>query len=75
MFSQVARSDLRVDPGFSLLLAKAYKFKETADYGLGQASVVTETEAQDLIAQAKNFVEAIAGLLAPDADPLDQDKD
>jgi uncharacterized protein (UPF0332 family) len=75
MISQVAKSDSRVDIGFSSLLAKAYKFKETADYGLGQISAVTETEAQDLIAQAKNFVETIVQLLAADVDPLDQNKD
>jgi uncharacterized protein (UPF0332 family) len=46
MFAQVAKADPRIDRKLASLLGRAYKYKETADYGVGSQSVVTVKEAQ-----------------------------
>jgi hypothetical protein len=53
----------------STLLGRAYKFKETADYGVGPQSIVTVEEAQSVIDIAQRFIEAIAQLLPPGVAP------
>jgi uncharacterized protein (UPF0332 family) len=45
-------------------LARAYKFKEIGDYGLGDAAMVTEDEARDLIEGAAQFIGAVKRLIA-----------
>jgi uncharacterized protein (UPF0332 family) len=69
MFAQVAKADPRVDRKLASLLGRAYKYKETADYGVGSQSVVTVKEAQDVIAIAQRFVDTIAQLLPPGVTP------
>lgn len=69
MFAQVAKADPRVDRKLASLLARAYKYKETADYGVGSQAVVTAKEAQDTIAIAQRFVDAITQLLPPGVAP------
>lgn len=69
MFAQAAKADPRVDRKLASLLARAYKYKETADYGVGSQSVVTVKEAQDVIAIAERFLDTIAPLLPPGVNP------
>ncbi len=65
-FAEVTKGDARFDRTLTSLLARAYKFKEDADYGVGARSSVTVKEAQDLIDLAQRFVDRIAQLLSPD---------
>ena len=44
-------------------LARAYKFKEIADYGIGPQAVVTAVEAQEMIDLATRFVDRMAEIL------------
>jgi len=44
-------------------LARAYKFKEIGDYGVGDGAVVTEDEARDLVGGAARFIAAVSGLI------------
>jgi uncharacterized protein (UPF0332 family) len=70
MFALVAKADPRVDRKLASLLGRAYKFKETADYGVGSQSIVTVEEAQGVVDIAQHFIKAIAQLLPPGVAPL-----
>jgi uncharacterized protein (UPF0332 family) len=65
MFARVAKDDPRIDRAFASLLARAYKFKEVADYGVGSQGVVTVQEAQEVIGIAARFVDTITRVLPP----------
>ena len=65
MFALVAKADPRVDRRLASLLGRAYKFKETADYGVGSQTIVTVEEAQDVIDIAQRFIDTITQLLLP----------
>ena len=65
LFSLVAKDDPGINPAFVAMLARAYKFKEVADYAVGSQAVVTVAEAQGVIDIAQRFVDTIAGLLPP----------
>lgn len=65
MFARTAKADRRIDRTFASLLARAYKFKEVADYGVGSQGIVTVQEAQEVIDIAARFVDTITRLLPP----------
>ncbi|MEO9191407.1 MAG: HEPN domain-containing protein [Acetobacteraceae bacterium] len=65
MFASVTKDDPRVDRTLASLLARAYKFKEVADYGVGSQAPITAEEAQDVIDIAQRFVDTITQLLPP----------
>lgn len=69
MFSQIGKNDARLVPECSSLLARAYQYKETADYGVGRDAVVPLAEAQDLIDRARGCIDTIATVLASAPDP------
>ena len=67
-FAEVTKGDGRFDRALTSLLARAYKFKEVADYGIGPGGGVTAKEAQGLIDLAQRFVDKITQLLPPGVD-------
>ena len=68
-FAEITKGDVRFDRALTSLLARAYKFKEVADYGIGARSSVTVKESQDLIDLAQRFVDRVAQLLPPGVTP------
>lgn len=62
-FARLARETREIDKAFSIFLAKAYKYKEIGDYGVGQGAVVTMTEADDAVKNAARFIDCITTLL------------
>jgi uncharacterized protein (UPF0332 family) len=63
-FARLAKDDPRLDRSLTRFLARAYKLKEIADYGVGAQAVVTVAEAQEMIDEAARFIERVAALLA-----------
>jgi uncharacterized protein (UPF0332 family) len=66
VFARLAKDDPRVDRTFTSFLAKAYTFKEVADYGVGSQAIITAQEAQELIDGAERFVDFLERLLPPE---------
>lgn len=52
------------DRGLLTFLARAYKYKELSDYGIGAAASITEDEAGSLIEAAAGFLERVKMLVA-----------
>ena len=69
MFAMVSKADPRVDRTLASLLGQTYKFKETADYGVGSQGVVSLEEAQGVIDNAQRFLDSITRLLSSGAAP------
>ncbi len=65
MFAKISKDEPHVDRSFTALLAQAYKFKEIADYGIGDSAVVTLSDPQDRIESAQLFVQTMSGLMRP----------
>ena len=63
-FARLAKDEPRLDRTLTRFLARAYKVKEIADYGIGPQAVVTIAEAQDTIDAAARFIDRIAEILA-----------
>jgi uncharacterized protein (UPF0332 family) len=63
-FARLARNEPGIDKAFSVFLAKAYKYKEIADYGVAHGAVVTMTEADDAVAHAARFIDCITTMIA-----------
>jgi uncharacterized protein (UPF0332 family) len=63
-FARLARATPEIDKTFSIFLAKAYKYKEISDYGVGHGAVVTMAEADDAVKDAARFIDCVAMLLA-----------
>ncbi len=63
-FARLTKDDPRIDQSLTRFLARAYKVKEIADYGIGPQAVVTIGEAQDTIDAATRFLDRIAEILA-----------
>jgi uncharacterized protein (UPF0332 family) len=66
-FARLARETRAIDRVFPVFLARAYKYKEIADYGVGHGAVVTMAEADDALKNAARFIDCIAALLAEPA--------
>ena len=62
-FARLAKDDPGIDRTFTRFLARAYKFKEIADYGIGPQAVVTAAEEQEMIDLATRFVDRMAEIL------------
>jgi uncharacterized protein (UPF0332 family) len=62
-FSRLARETSKIDTALPAFLAKAYKYKQVADYGVGPGAVVTVAEADDAITSAAHFVACMTALL------------
>lgn len=60
-FADLTRRDSRIPRHLGRYLGRAYKIKETHDYGPARA--VPEDKAKETIAQAQEFVELIARLV------------
>jgi uncharacterized protein (UPF0332 family) len=69
MLARILRDGPGIDRTFASLLARAYKFKEVADYGVGSQAVVTAQEAQEVIDIARRFIDTIAESLSPGSQP------
>jgi uncharacterized protein (UPF0332 family) len=63
-FARLAREEPRIERALTGFLARAYKVKEIADYGIGPQAIVTQTEAQATIDAAAHFIDRIAEILA-----------
>jgi uncharacterized protein (UPF0332 family) len=63
-FFRLARETPELDNALPVFLAKAYRFKEVADYDVGPDAVVTVAEADDAITSAAHFIASITALLA-----------
>ena len=63
-FARLAKETPGIDKAFSIFLAKAYKYKEVSDYGVGHGAVVTMAEADDAVANAARLIHCMATLLA-----------
>jgi uncharacterized protein (UPF0332 family) len=66
-FAEVTRDNPHIDRAFTTLLARAYKYKEIADYAVGSQDRVTMTEARELTDDAERFIDKIATLLSQDS--------
>ncbi len=63
-FARLAKDEPRIEREFTRFLARAYKLKEIADYGVGPQSGVPRSEAEEMIEIAARFIERIAEILA-----------
>jgi uncharacterized protein (UPF0332 family) len=63
-FARLARRTPAIDRSFSVFLAKAYKYKEISDYGVGHGAVVSMAEADDAVRNAVRFIDCMTTLLA-----------
>jgi uncharacterized protein (UPF0332 family) len=62
-FARLAKDSTEIDKSFAKFLAKAYLYKEISDYGVGRGADVATADANDIIVNAAQFVDAIAALL------------
>jgi uncharacterized protein (UPF0332 family) len=65
-YARAAHEEPRLDPAFSRLLSRAYKFKEVADYGIGPTIEITMADAREVIENSERFIDAVSDLLSPD---------
>ena len=65
-FARLARAEPRIDRSFPTFLARAYSFKENADYAIGHGTGLMVSEANQAIEMATRFVDGIALLLDVD---------
>ncbi len=63
-FARLAKDTPGIDKTFPAFLAQAYLYKEIGDYGVGHGANVTMAEANDAIATAGRFIDAVTTLLA-----------
>ena len=63
-FARLTKDEPRLDRTYTRFLARAYKLKEIADYGIGPQAIVTAAEAQETIDVAARFIDRIAEILA-----------
>jgi uncharacterized protein (UPF0332 family) len=62
-FARLAREEPRIDRRFPTFLARAYSFKENADYAIGHETGLTISEAKQATDIATRFVEDVERLL------------
>ena len=63
-FARLAKDEPEIERAFPTFLARAYAFKETADYAIGHQAGVSGGEAEQAIKIATSFVDRIAGLIS-----------
>jgi uncharacterized protein (UPF0332 family) len=64
VFARLAQEEPRLERAYTRFLARAYSFKEAADYGVGPHATVTVAEAQELMNGAAIFVDRVTEILA-----------
>jgi uncharacterized protein (UPF0332 family) len=62
-FTDVTKNDVSVDAQLRKFPTKAYEFKRVGDYETGSGVLITPTDAQDAVTEAKRFVSVVAALL------------
>ena len=62
-FSRLDKDRPDIDPVFPKFMAKAYEFKEIADYSIDPGKNITMAEAGGAIAMAERFLECITAVL------------
>lgn len=65
-FARLAKDEPRIERVFPTFLARAYSFKEIADYAVGHNAGVSIGEAEQAIEIATRFVDRVARLLSVD---------
>jgi uncharacterized protein (UPF0332 family) len=68
-FARLVRDDPRVDDQLRAFLGHAYSLKAIADYQTGPGSHVSAESARGAIETGRRFVECVAGLMSPQAEP------
>ena len=63
-FARLLKLAGNTDRSLTTILARAYKFKEAGDYGVGPEAFVTIGEAEDIIFSARRVVAEVAALLS-----------
>ena len=62
-FAELVQTEPSIDPVFATFLGRAYRLKETTDYGIGSQPDVTDADAEEMIAVADRLIDCIARLL------------
>jgi uncharacterized protein (UPF0332 family) len=62
--ARLAKDDPRIDRSFTRFLARAYKFKEITNYGIGPQAVVTTAQAREMLGLATRFVDRMTEILS-----------
>ncbi len=63
-FARLTRDRLVPSPSLTGLLARAYQYKEIADYGASRSTTVLAADAENLLASATEFVQWVEAILA-----------
>ena len=63
-FALLTKNDPAPSRDVAGLLVRAYEYKEVSDYGSNKPDVVTNADAEALIASATEFVHSVESLLA-----------
>ena len=63
-FARLTKDDPQIDRRFAGFLARAYAFKEIADYVVIPQAVITVEEAREVLATAREMIDCIAEVLA-----------
>ena len=63
-FALLTKNDPGPSGDVAGLLVRAYEYKEVSDYGSNKPDVVTNADAEALIASATEFVHSVESLLA-----------
>ena len=64
-FHRIAKAEVTLPPGMAAELSTAYRFKERADYEVGNLAPVTRTHALEAIVTAERFVAVVQQVLTP----------
>lgn len=67
--AQLLREAPDADRNLLTFLARAYKYKEVGDYGVGRNAAITVADAEALLAGAEQFLTRAAALIADTARP------
>jgi uncharacterized protein (UPF0332 family) len=63
-FAELVQTEPSIDPAFATFLGRAYRLKETTDYGIGAQPDVTDVDAEEMIAVADRLLDCISRILA-----------
>ena len=62
-FARLAKDTPDIDDAFPTFLAKAYKYKEIGDYGVGPGAGVTLADANEAIEMASRFIACVTSAI------------
>ena len=63
-FARASIDDPVINRGLIAFLAQSYKYKELADYDIGDAASISRTEVEDVIARASALVSEVEAAIA-----------